>query len=448
MSGILHETESLCPVCLKKIPARYERIGGGAYMLKTCPEHGDFKVLFWRDADMYESWMRQGVHAPAVERGAPERLGCPFDCGLCDGHHSGSCTCIMEITYRCNMSCNICFADSNAESFEPDMEQIRAMYAAALRSNKYCSVQLSGGEPTVRGDLPEIVRVGKDMGVVHLQINTNGIRIAEDADYLQALKDAGADLIYLQFDGLSDDIYRAIRGRDMAEIKRRAVENCERAGIGVLLVPVVIPGLNLHRLGEIIDFAKEHIPTVKGVHFQPVSYFGRFPGNSPPDESRCGLDDVLHALTEQCGELKMEHFVPRKQFDPHCDVSSTYYLDESGALVPMTRFDQNDGDTEKTDFVSKTNCYTDKRWRLQKAESQPETPIKKFALRTLTHSFSVSGKGFQDVWNVDLGRLQGCCVHIVRGDGKLIPFCAFHLTAADGTRLYRNQEAKKPWTRS
>ena len=84
MADILHETESLCPICLKKIPARYERIDGKAYMIKACPEHGEFKVLFWRDADMYERWMRQGVHAPAKDRGKPEKLGCPYDCGLCD----------------------------------------------------------------------------------------------------------------------------------------------------------------------------------------------------------------------------------------------------------------------------------------------------------------------------------------------------------------------------
>ncbi|MFR5780564.1 MAG: radical SAM protein [Oscillospiraceae bacterium] len=256
MSDILHETESLCPVCLKKIPARYERIDGRAYMIKECPEHGEFKVLFWRDADMYESWMRQGVHAPARDHGRPEKRGCPFDCGLCDEHRSGTCTSILEITYRCNMNCNICFADANAEKFEPDMAQIRKMYAAALGSNRYCSVQLSGGEPTVRDDLPEIVRLGKEMGVAHLQVNTNGIRIAREPEFLERLRDAGLDLIYLQFDGLDDGIYRTIRGREMLDIKLKAIENCEKAGVGILLVPVVIPGVNLHRLGEIVRFAK------------------------------------------------------------------------------------------------------------------------------------------------------------------------------------------------
>ena len=437
MGEILHETESLCPVCLKKIPARYERIDGKAYMLKTCPEHGDFKVLFWRDADMYERWMRQGIHAPAKDRGKPEKLGCPYDCGLCDEHRSGTCTSILEITYRCNMNCAVCFADANAEKFEPYIGQIRNMYAAALGSNRFCSVQLSGGEPTVRDDLPEIIRLGKDMGVVHLQVNTNGIRIANDIEYLRAMKDAGLDLIYLQFDGLDDAIYREIRTRDMLDIKLRAIENCEKLGVGILLVPVVIPGVNLHRIGEIVEFAKVHIPTIKGIHFQPVSYFGRFPGEVPPDESRCGLSDVLHALCEQCPEVKMEHFVPRKQFDPHCDFSSTYYLSEDGKLVATSRFDQNSGDSEKTDFVEKTNKYTVKRWRFQ-PEKQMDTPLLRFAERTLTHSFCISGMGFQDVWNIDLGRLHGCCVHIINSRCEVIPFCAFHLTSEDGRRLYTN----------
>lgn len=437
MSGILHETESLCPVCLRRIPARYERIDGKAYMVKTCPEHGRFKVLFWRDADMYEDWLRQGVRAPAKERGKPESRGCPFDCGLCDEHRSGTCMSILEITYRCNMNCKLCFADANAEKFEPDLEQIRRMYAAALASNPYCSVQLSGGEPTVRDDLPEIVRLGKELGVVHLQVNTNGIKLANEPGYARALKDAGCDLIYLQFDGLDDGIYRHIRGREMLDVKLRAIANCEAAGLAVLLVPVVIPGVNLHRIGEIVGFAKAHIPTIRGIHFQPVSYFGRFPGNDPPDESRCGLSDVIHALVEQCPELRMEHFVPRKQFDPHCDFSSTYYLDENGRLAPMSRFDQNDADTERTDFVQKTNKYTVKRWMGQE-ERAMDTPLLRFAERTLTHSFCISGMGFQDVWNIDLGRLHGCCVHIVRSDCTLIPFCAFHLTSADGRRLYTN----------
>lgn len=434
----IYKTESLCPVCLKKLAAVYEKEEGKVYIRKSCPEHGESRILFWRDGDMYERWMAQGVHAPKKELGRPERKGCPYDCGLCDEHHSGTCTTILEITSRCNMRCPICFADADSKGKDLPKETVEKMLNTALEANRYCSVQLSGGEPTVRDDLPELVKLAKDMGVFHLQINTNGIRISQDIEYLKALKDAGADLIYLQFDGTRDEIYRQTRGRDMLDIKLKAIENCEKVGIGIVLVPVIAPGLNLDNVGEIVKLAIEHIPTVKGVHFQPLSYFGRYPGAVPKDEDRCGLCDVIHALEEQSGGLVVqEHFVPRKQFDPHCDFSATYFLDESGELIAVSWFEQNAGDTEETDFVKKTNDFTRKRWRMSDMMAEkPKSEIKRFALRTMTHSFVISGMGFQDVWNVDIGRLKGCCVHVVTPEGELIPFCAYHLTSSDGKKLY------------
>ena len=91
--------------------------------------------------------------------------------------------------------------------------------------------------------------------------------------------------------------------------------------------------------------------------------------------------------------------------------------------------------------MAKTNRYTVKRWRMQ--EDQPvEGRLMKFAMRTFTHSFCVSGMAFQDVWNVDLGRLKGCCVHIITGKGDVVPFCAFHLTSESGERLYKEGQGR------
>lgn len=65
--------------------------------------------------------------------------------------------------------------------------------------------------------------------------------------------------------------------------------------------------------------------------------------------------------------------------------------------------------------------------------------LDRFLARAATHLFAVSAMAFQDVWNLDLERLQGCCIHAVAPDGALIPFCAWNCTAADGTPLHRGR---------
>ena len=57
---IISTTDSVCPVCLRRIPAQRVAEADGIYMEKTCPEHGDFRVLLWRGPlEEYNSWERQ-----------------------------------------------------------------------------------------------------------------------------------------------------------------------------------------------------------------------------------------------------------------------------------------------------------------------------------------------------------------------------------------------------
>lgn len=439
-SRVLFKTESLCPDCLKKVPAYYEIKENKVYLNKRCPEHGKYSVLFWRDGDLYKEFYAQSVHDDKNKNYSDESKGCPFDCGLCSQHEGGVCTAVVEVTERCNLKCNICFADSNNEFKDPNMDDIKNMFKTAKKYGGKCSVQISGGEPTVREDLTEIIKIGKSFGFPHLQINTNGIRIANEEEYGKILKEAGADLIYLQFDGMNDDIYKNIRGKSLLDTKIKAIENCKKAKIGVLLVVTVVPGINLDRLGEIVQFAKENMPTVRGIHFQPVSYFGRYPGEVPRDEDRCSISDVLHCLEEQTfGELKIINFVPRKRYDSHCAFSSSFYLSESGKLQAITNSRQNEHIENHTNFAKKTNEFTNKQWRFpENKNSNQQKSIGKFKLRLGAYTLSITGMGFQDVWNIDINRLKGCCVQVVTKDNKAIPLCAYHLTNIRGERLYNN----------
>ncbi len=89
--------------------------------------------------------------------GTSVAAGCPFDCGLCPDHRQQTCTALLEVTRRCNLRCIFCFADAgSSRTADADMTTIRGWYEALLETHRSCNIQLSGGEPTVREDLPTL----------------------------------------------------------------------------------------------------------------------------------------------------------------------------------------------------------------------------------------------------------------------------------------------------
>lgn len=93
------------------------------------------------------------------------------------------------------------------------MEDIGQRFDEMMRCGGPFNIQLSGGEPTEREDLPEIIRMGRERGFTFFQLNTNGLRIARDKEYLGCLREAGLDCVFLQFDGLRDSTYQAAARR-------------------------------------------------------------------------------------------------------------------------------------------------------------------------------------------------------------------------------------------
>jgi uncharacterized radical SAM superfamily Fe-S cluster-containing enzyme len=379
--------------------------------------------------------------------------GCPFNCGLCPDHRQRTCTAIIEVTQQCNLHCPVCFASSaKANTENPTGDQIVRMLESLLDTGGPCPVQFSGGEPTLRDDLPDIVASAAKMGFDHLQINTNGIRLAADTDFGRALADAGASVVFLQFDGLNDAVHRHIRGAELLEIKKRTIERCAELKLGVILVPTLLKGVNDTQVGPIIHFARERIPVVKGVHFQPVTYLGRYPGE-PCNDTRLLIPDILGAIEEQTmGELKVENFIPPGCEEPHCSFSALTVLGSDGKLIPTTRFDSVGESMPccREDYARRSMDFVRSRWRYKESELTPMganlaagsccTPGSgsrdDLFDRIRSRSLCISGMAFQDAWNIDLERLQRCCVHVVTTEGKRIPFCAYYMTGARGQRLY------------
>jgi uncharacterized radical SAM superfamily Fe-S cluster-containing enzyme len=447
MTGIIGKVESLCPVCLRRIPAKKIGDDGKVYLVKNCPEHGEYKVLIWRhNADHYLGWNKNSEKGSGPLRSfTTVDRGCPYDCGLCPEHLTRACTMVLEVTSRCNFKCSVCFADADkTQEHGPDIGTIRGMYEAVMEGVGACTIQLSGGEPTIRDDLPQIVALGRDAGFTHILINTNGFRLARDLDYLKKLKEAGVSAIYLQFDGVTDTVYQYTRGRNLLYIKEQALDNCAREAIGVVLVPTIIPGVNDHQIGDMVRFSKNWIPTVKGIHFQPISYMGRYP-RPPDDEERITIPDIIDALESQTnGELKWDDFLPRHAQDSHCSFSSFFILTKEGKLQAMSNLARGRvtgwGSHTETAPEERSRRFMNRHWRFN--ENCCDSSADDLYDRLLNCYLTITCMPFQDVWSIDIDRLRGCCGHVVTPDRRIVPFCAYYLTSSDGERLYARTLAK------
>ena len=432
-------TDSLCPICLSKLDATIYEESTITYMQKECTEHGVFKTVLWRGKTPMREWIRTKERAYIKNPITPVEKGCPFDCGLCSSHRQHTCTALIEVTTRCNLNCRFCFADAfDTKSSDPSLAQLRFQFESILKVSGKCNIQLSGGEPTVRDDLAAIIRIGVELGFPFIQVNTNGIRMAKDEDYVKALKDAGLNSIFLQFDGIDDAIYEQLRGKALFDIKCKAIENCRKHGIGVVLVPTIVPRINVDSIGEIVRFGISQTPTVRGVHFQPVSYFGRIL-EAPKDEDRITLPEVMEQICEQTGHMvSLESMQPPGCENALCSFNGNYLIEE-GVLKPITKRSCCSTKSEKAEEgATKAKAFVARSWSSQKQLNEDKLSDWDKILNTIANnSFCISGMAFQDAWNVNLERIRDCCIHVSTVEGKLIPFCMYNITNMDGKSLYR-----------
>lgn len=408
---ILFSTASVCPVCKKRVPASYMQYDDVVQLKQYCPEHGTFSADVWR-GEGFLDWC--GDWRPETER----QPDCPTKCGICEQHQNQTCCALLDITERCNLHCSFCFADGGKGSDMPYEDVCRAlddMYAKGLRF-----IHLSGGEPTVHPDLIEIVAYAKKKGFSYIQLNTNGLRLAEDASYARQLLEAGLSCVFLQFDGTNDDIFTKIRGEALLERKKQAIWNCDQAELGVVLVPTIIPGINDSDIGAVIRFAYAHMPAVRGVHFQPVTYTGRFQTGE-----HFTMPEMLDAIEEQTdGMIRRDQILPSACDAPLCGFHVEFQR-EGDSLVHLPGSDSGCCCGSGGSDLVKNQFHVKNRWTRVPGGDYAEGSFMKQMKEVSDKSFFVSGMLFQDLRTIDLGRTMHCSVHVYR-DGKVIPFCVYH----------------------
>ena len=453
-------TVSLCSTCYRKVEGKIVFEDGCVYLLKRCAQHGFERVLISDDIAYYRLTREVFIKPPEMPQyfQTPIQYGCPYDCGLCPDHEQHSCLTLIEITDHCNLRCPICYSASGPHRPEfRSLAEIEGMLDMIVRSELHPDVvQISGGEPTLHPDFFAILDAAKRRPIKHLMVNTNGVKIAQDEEFVKRLAGSMPDFeIYLQFDSLRREPLEVLRGADLREVRKRAMEKLNRHGLSTTLVVTVQRGLNDGELGAIIDYAVEQ-PCVRGVTIQPIQAAGRLDGYNPA-QHRLTVSEVRRRITEQTSKFSLADIIP---VPCHPDsLAMAYGLKIDGKLMPLTGlvppqvlieggrntvvFESDEGfqaqlfKTFATNHSpsSAANCLSELLCCLPLIDAP--------AKLTYSSVFRVLILQFIDAHSFETRSIKKTCIHFATPDGRLIPFDTYNMFYRDGLERERLEPLRR-----
>ena len=323
--GWPRETESLCPLCVREtrekifsgeedyrilveeevgvIKARIIERDGQIWMEKECPKHGKFSDILSIDKNFFK-WVESHFPGKDICAHNDENL---HNHGPSSITHGRGAVLTVDLTNRCNMMCDPCFANANQVGFvhELEWEQIKQILdnAIKIKPRRQMSVQFSGGEPTLSPLFFRAIRYSRRVGYNSVQCATNGLEFAKDFNFARKAAEAGLRFVYFQFDGIGNDANSHRHIGNLFDIKLKAIDNIHKAGTEIVLVTTLINDVNNDQVGSIIRFAMDNPRKIAFVAFQPVSFTGRDEEISEERRlrQRYTLSHLAHDVKEQTG---------------------------------------------------------------------------------------------------------------------------------------------------
>jgi uncharacterized radical SAM superfamily Fe-S cluster-containing enzyme len=421
---------TICPACLRPLEGALREEVDGLFMDKTCPEHGAFESLLAPDLASYRDLCRgtRKVTQPLVRDGGVAH-GCPHDCGLCPEHDQHTCLAILEITSRCDLGCPVCLTDSQPQGADLSLARVEhALCGLAACEGGLSPLQLGGGEPTQHPELLAVVKLARSLGGDRIELDTNGLALAQAPGLAPALREAGLSGVYLQMDTLDPVASHLIRGRDLVSAKMTAITNCLRAGLEVVVSVTVVPGVNDRELWSLVRFGLDQGLT--GISFQALAMSGRFPPDLAHSHARMTGEHFRREIARQSGGTLFEtDLSPIPCPDPRCALMS-YALVIDGELRPLGR---RFAEEQLADCLADQKDWPQTIRHLERLGGPGgrcacggSDPARSPLLVPGVDYFTIGFHGMMDAYSLDLARARRCCVHLLRPDGGLVPFCLYN----------------------
>ena len=373
----LNKTLSICPVCFKEIEASViEYVGEGIFLEKECSECGADSyshALIEKDPLLYTVLMNREAK-------------------------TSFCNLTLPVTQQCNLSCNMCYAP-----FFKSSDPLREELEKIVDASSSLWIKITGGEPTVRKDLPYFLQYLKNKGRSFTLV-TNGIKLS-DIKYVRLLKQSGLKRVALSFLGFNDDAYVKIRGRKLLIIKMRALKNLKKLNIEVVLSVSVVRGINDNEIKRIYRFYIKNRAFIKSLRIRTMSRVGRFMGVEP----FC-LSELLALVSEAIGFKKEELIESFLKSDSTSFATCRFEVDIFDLY--NNRMNKIVKNLHKLSFFIKVFEYI---------------RLFGFIPKRLIKNTKIHLRVWPDKNTVDLGEINKCLTGIPDESGRLVPFCLYNI---------------------
>ena len=399
--NVLDNKTSVCESCGDFVQTTVLCENNSVYYEKECPKCGKQRTLISIDLDYYQRSNSTNQKELPFSPSAKTASGCPYDCGLCEKHQQKVYMAMVETTDDCNVRCKTCIAGSCPGGKQYiSVDELKSIINTVKTVQNNCDLlMLSGGEPTIHPEILEMIDCCQEMGVQHTMIISNGLRIANDINFVNELSKRKSFIeIYLQFDSLNDTTLRDLRGDELTvDIRKRAVDNLERVNIHYTLVCIIKKSVNDNEIKDILEYAMSK-KYARGVTFQPLKDIGR--GNNYEKYANYITLSEVRKLIAETGIISEDELIPHP-----CN----------GNCICIGYLNQNR--TAVTSFLYNEFEHRDSLKDLMYYLPNLDTDNTKYC-----ELFRITVVSFLDKYNFTLEDVKKCGICFVSSDGRLVPF--------------------------